>query len=117
MITALGTDYRGVYFVDLDKGEGVCFKAMEDIENGLKPGQTFSYKDIMARYAEKTVTENYRERFLSFVDPGAIIAALNEERLLTYLYTVRRNGEEYYEMIRISAVEPDDPKCNIGHAV
>ena len=117
MITALGTDYRGVYYVDLDKGEGVCFKAMEDIENGLKPGQTFSYKDIMARYAEKTVTENYRERFLSFVDPGAIIAALNEERLLTYLYTVRRNGEEYYEMIRISAVEPDDPKCNIGHAV
>ena len=27
MITALSSDYRSVYYVDLDKDEGICYRA------------------------------------------------------------------------------------------
>ena len=118
MITALGSDYRSVYYLDLDKDEGICYQSLADIDNGLRVGQHFAYLDEVTRYAESCVTEEYREGFLQFIRPDAIRAGLEKERLITHLYMVHRNGVESYEMVRIAGVRhPEDRDDHIVHAV
>ncbi len=118
MITALGSDYRSVYYLDLDQDQGICFQAMADIDNGLQPGQHFAYMKEITRYANEAVTDQYREAFLHFVQPETIRASLEKERLITFLYTVRRNGADLYEMVRVAGVRhPEDRDDHIVHAV
>jgi len=118
MITALGSDYRSVYYLDLDQDAGICFQAMADIDNGLQPGQRFDYMKEITRYANEAVTDQYREAFLHFVQPDTIRAGLEKERLITFLYTVHRNGTDLYEMVRVAGVRhPEDRDDHIVHAV
>ena len=118
MITALASDYRSVYYIDLDRGEGVCYQALADYDSGLRVGEHFAYQAVMERYANDCVTEAYREAFLRFVDPAAIRAGLEKERLISYLYTVRRGGAESYETVRFAGVRhPEDRDDHIVHAV
>ena len=118
MITALASDYRSVYYIDLDRGEGVCYQALADYDSGLQAGEHFAYQAVMERYANDCVTEPYREAFLRFIDPDAIRAGLEKERLISYLYMVRRGGAESYETVRFAGVRhPEDRDDHIVHAV
>ena len=51
LITALSSDYRSVYYIELDKGEGVCYQSHPDVENGLAVGEHFNYLESVTRYA------------------------------------------------------------------
>ena len=55
-------------------------------------------------YADHYVAENYREGFLSFIDPDHIRSSLKDEPIIAYRYLVQRDGREYYEMIRMAGV-------------
>ena len=118
MITALGSDYRSLYYIDLDKNEGICYQAIAGIDNGLQPGQEFSYWSELTRYAEEAVTSQYREAFLEFMSPDAIKEGLKNDRVISFLYTVERNGIELYERVRVAGVRhPEDRDDHIVHAV
>ena len=118
LITALGSDYRSLYYIDLDQDEGVCYQAMTGIDNMLKPGQQFRYWEELARYANEAVTDQYREGFLRFLSPESIRAELEHDRVSSYLYTVNRNGIELYERVRIAGVRrPEDRDDHIVHAI
>ena len=104
MITALSADYRSVYYIDLDKDEGICYQAYQDLENGLNEGERFAFHEIFADYAQKYVVEQYREEFLRFIEPSAIQAALAEGPVASYRYLVNQNGKESYEMLRFAGV-------------
>ncbi|MBR2523707.1 MAG: response regulator [Clostridiales bacterium] len=116
MITALSSDYRSVYHVDLDKDEGICYrgdpKDLEQTREGIK----FPYYERFKWYAEHSVDENYRQGFMDFIDPDAIREGLMKEDILAYRYLARRNGQEYYEMIRVAGVrhveDRDDHKVH-----
>ncbi|MBQ9458589.1 MAG: response regulator [Oscillospiraceae bacterium] len=118
MVTALASDYRSVYYVDLDEDEGVCYRAHSKIDNGLREGEHFSFREVFHDYAYRYVAQSYRESFLNFVSPEAIRAALRDETLIAHRYLVVRDGQESYEMLRIAGVRhPEDRDDHIVHAV
>ena len=118
LIMALAADYWSVYYVDLDTNEGVCYQAHSDVDNGLKVGERFKYLPAVTAYANRYITEKYREGFLNFVQPDAVREKLKEERVIAYRYMVNRHGEETYEMVRFAGVRrPDDGKDQLIHSV
>ena len=118
LITALCSDYWSVYYLELDKNEGVCYQAHSDIENGFKVGEKFKYLEAVTKYAEHYVTEKYREEFLNFIQPDNIREGLRENRVISYRYMVSRHGNESYEMVRFAGVRhPKDRDDHLVHAV
>ncbi len=118
MITALSSDYRSVYYIDLDKDRGICYQPHKEIDNGLKRGEEFSYSQVLTRYARDFVTDKYREEFLKFIEPEEIKKALEKERIITLRYTVSRNCQESYEMLKMAGVRhPGDRTDHKIHAV
>ena len=118
MITALASDYRCVYHVDLDRNDAVCYRSDITDKEQTAPGVHFPYLERFSWYAEHSVAESYREGFLRFIEPQNIREGLARSPLITYRYLAQRAGMEYYEMIRIAGVrhaeERDD---HIVHAV
>jgi signal transduction histidine kinase/CheY-like chemotaxis protein len=118
MINAMAADYWSVYYVDIDKDEGVCYSAHSKIYDGLKEGQKFKYLSTFREYAEKYVTDEYREGFLEFISTEAIRENLKDEPIIAYRYLVRRSGQETYEMLRMAGVRrPEDRNDGFIHAV
>ena len=104
LITAMASDYRIVYYVDLDQNDAVCYRADPDDHEHTPEGVHFPYHERFVWYAERAVSEKYREGFLHFIDPEYIRKGLEEERVLVYRYLAKRGGKEYYEMIRVAGV-------------
>ncbi|MBR2802832.1 MAG: response regulator [Erysipelotrichaceae bacterium] len=118
LITALSSDYRSVYYLDLDKDEGVCYQEHSDVDNGLKAGQHFAYLKEVTSYAERFVTEPYREEFLRFIQPENIREGLKSDRVISYRYLVHRHGIDSYEMIKFAGVRhPEDRDDHLVHSV
>ncbi|MBQ7487943.1 MAG: response regulator [Clostridia bacterium] len=118
MITALATDYRCVYHVDLDHNDAVCYRSDPMDPEQMGEGVHFPYKERFAWYASHTVTEGYREGFLNFIDPDHVREALASNPIIAYRYLARRDGKEYYEMIRMAGVRhAEDRDDHIVHAV
>ncbi len=118
MITAMASDYRCVYHVDLDKDDAVCYREDPSDPEQSKEGVHFNYHDRFKWYAENRVDEGYRKEFLEFIDPDNIRAALAQNSLISYRYLAKRQGEEYYEMIRVAGVRhPEDRDDHIVHAI
>ena len=118
LITALASDYRGVYYLELDSGEGVCYQPRSDLPGNLKAGERFSYLETFVNYAKENVTEDDREGFLRFIQPDTIREGLKEQRVVSHRYVVKQEGTEAYEMIRFAGVRhPEDRDDHIVHAV
>lgn len=118
LITALCSDYWSVYYLELDKDEGVCYQAHSDVDNGFKAGDKFSYLESVTKYAEQYVTEKYREEFMHFIQPENIREGLKSSRVISYRYMVFRHGKESYEMVRFAGVRhPEDREDHLVHAV
>ncbi|MBO6150387.1 MAG: response regulator [Clostridium sp.] len=118
MITAMASDYRSVYHVDLDTDEAVCYRADPEDPDHYTEGQQFAYLEAFTSYGKNYVAENYRKGFLEFVDPANIRQALEHEKILAYRYLVHRGGKEYYEMLRMAGVRhPEDREDHVIHAI
>ena len=118
MITALSSDYRSVYYIDLDKNEGVCYQAHSKIDNGLTVGEHFDYRSVFEDYCEKYVTDEYKKGFLNFIRTENIRTELDKAPVISYLYLVYRDGQESYEMLKMAAVRhKEDRHDHIVHAV
>ena len=76
MIKALSSDYRSVYYLELDKDEGVCYQSHADIENGFKVGEHFPYLASVTAYAKQYIPEPYLSEFLQFVQPENICQSI-----------------------------------------
>ena len=64
MITALASDFRSVYYVDLSQDSGICYRSGANLPGGLSPGQEFVYHEAFEEYARRYVTDAYREGYL-----------------------------------------------------
>ena len=104
MITAMSADYRSVYYVDLEKDEGICYRGDPGDDEQTEEGKTFAFTERFRWYADHSVDQEYREGFLKFIDPDNISAGLAKDPILAYRYLARRAGKEYYEMIRVAGV-------------
>ena len=118
MITALASDYRCVYHIDLDSNDGVCYRQDPADKDQTPEGIHFNYLERFTWYAENAVTESYREGFLRFIDPDNVRSALEKEGIIAYRYLARRDGREYYEMIRMAGVRHVEQRDDhLVHAV
>ncbi len=105
MITALSSNYHGIYHIDLDTMEGICYRSYVLLDKGLQQGEHFPYSEAMAAYAEKYVTEKYREAFLRFMTPETIRESIKRDKLASFLYTtIDQDGLESYEMLRMAEI-------------
>ena len=118
MITAMASDYRSVYHVDLDADDAVCYRADPDDPGQTPEGIHFPFHERFIEYGNQCVDDEYRDGFHAFVDPDNIRRALSTESIIAYRYLARRGGVEYYEMLRMAGVRhPADRDDNIVHAV
>ncbi len=104
MITALASDYRSVYYIDLDTDEGICYREDSKIATTKHEGEHFTFSEAFNNYAYKYVVEEYRAGFLKFIAPENIRAGLLQQPLISYRYLVKHNGQEMYEMLRMAGV-------------
>jgi len=118
MITAMASDYRSVYHVDIDADEAVCYRADPNDSAQIPEGVHFPYHAWISEYCDLHVDEEYKEGFRKFSDPESIRDALATRDIIAYRYLVRRDGEEYYEMLRMAGVRhPKDRDDNMVHAL
>ena len=118
MITAMASDYRCVYHANLDTNDAVCYRGDPTDPDQTPVGMHFPYLERLTWYAENVVTEKYREGFLTFVNPDNVRRCLAREPIIAYRYLAKREGREYYEMIRMAGVRrAEDRDDHIVHAV
>ncbi|MBR2528691.1 MAG: response regulator [Blautia sp.] len=118
MITAMASDYRCVYYANLDEDDLVCYREDPQDPDQTPAGIHISYHDRLVWYANSHVTENYREGFLTFIDPDNIRESLATHPIIAYRYLACREGREYYEMIRMAGVRrAEDRDDHVVHAV
>jgi len=119
MITAMASDYRSVYHVDLDDDDAVCYRSDPGDPGQTPEGVHFPYHARFTEYCRLHVAAEYREAFLRFIDPDAVRDALATESIISFRYlAVRDDGGEYYEMLRMAGVRhPKDRDDHIVHAV
>ncbi len=118
MITAMASDYRCVYHVDLDNDDAVCYRADPNDHEQTPEGIHFPYLERFSWYAEHSVEESYRQGFLDFIKPDNVRQALAGNSIIAYRYLAQRDGKEYYEMIRMAGVRhAEDRDDHIVHAV
>ena len=118
MITALASDYWSVYYLDLDRDEGICYQAHEDMEDGFKVGDRFRYVEAVTAYANANIKEEYRQDFLDFIQPENVRAGLMKQRVISHRYMVHRHGRDTWEEVRFAGVRhPEDRVDHKVHAV
>ena len=118
MITALASDYRSVYHVDLDNNDAVCYRADPEDDEQTREWIHFPYIERFEWYADHSIDENFREGFLDFISADNIRKGLAKSPVISYCYLVHRKGKHYYEMIKIASI-PHDGEADDGiiHAV
>ena len=67
LITAMASDYRSVYYVNLDEDDAICYRGDPTDTDQNPEGTHFSFTERFRYYAENHVAEEYREGFLKFI--------------------------------------------------
>ncbi len=114
MIKALSSDYRSVYYIDLDKNEGVCYQARTDLP-GFREGEEFSYLEAVTAYCNRYILEEYREPFLEFIQIEHVREALKDHPMISYRYMIEVDGKQSWEVVKFAGVEDDEEEE--GHTV
>ena len=118
MITALSSDYRSVYYVDLDKDEAVCYRADHYIKEAPGVGDHFPYLKDFSTFGRTRVAESYQEGYFQFIQPENIRKALQKQPVISYRFLETQDGQEKYTILRMAGVRrPEDRTDGIIHAV
>ena len=117
MINALSSDYRSVYYLELDNNTGVCYQARTDLP-GFKEGDRFKYVEAVTEYCNNYITEPYREDFLKFIQPENIRKGLEDHLVISYRYMINVNGKESWEAVKFAGVRhPEAREDHLVHTV
>ena len=118
MITAMASDYRSVYYVDLDKDEAICYRDDPRFNEAPALGASFPFLRDFTAFAYNHVAEPYREDYLAFIQPENIRAALATKQIIAYRFLELNDGKESYAMLRMAGVRhPEDRDDHIVHAI
>ncbi len=107
MIKSLSSDYRSVYYIDLDKNEGVCYQARTDLP-GFKEGEEFRYLQAVTAYCNNYILEEYREPFLEFIQIENVREALKDHQVISYRYMIEVDGRQSWEVVKFAGVEENE---------
>ncbi len=113
IVTALSSDYRNVYYLNLDTNKGICHRAMGQ-DCGLRAGQEFVFMETMEMYARDFVALEDQEAFLQFLRPKEIRLALKKKSLITRVFKIHREALNLYMTVRIAAINHPDNRVGFG---
>jgi len=117
MITALASDYRSVYYVNLDADNATCYRN-DASDDDVAKDDMFVFSEAFTKYANEYVAEDYREQFLEFIKPENIRKELKKNAIIAFRYLVHKGGNESYEMLRMADVnDGENGGDNLVHAV
>ena len=117
MITALSSDYKSVYYLELDTDDGICYQARQDMP-GFKEGERFKCLKSVTDYCNRYVKEPYRKAFMEFIQPDNIRAMLKDRLVISYRYQIEVDGKESWEVLRFAGVRhPDERDDKQVHSV
>ena len=108
MIEALSGNYDGVFFVNLDTDEGICYQPNMRMTTEIFPGEHYSYMESVESFAKKHVVEKYRKDYMYFMHPETIRKRLENENVITFIYLADYDGEEIFETVRIAELPHSD---------
>ena len=108
VITALCSEYKSIYTVDLDRDALRCCRPDEHADMEIKAGDSRPYRKWIADYADKYVAKADRPAFLRFAEPESVRAGLEKETSLSHRYRGLREGEERYEQLRFVGSQAAD---------
>ena len=118
MIVALSSDYRSVYYVNLDEDIAICYLEDKRFAEAPTLGKHFSYLEEFSAFANLYVAESYREGYLNFIQPENIRRELLNKPVISYRFLEVREGKETYAMLRIAGVRHlGDRADNRVHAI
>jgi signal transduction histidine kinase/CheY-like chemotaxis protein len=118
LITAMASDYRSVYYVNLDEDEAICYFNERRFPESPEVGQHFPYLRDFTDFGNNHVAESFREGYMQFIQPDNIRRELLKKPLMTYRFLEINEGRETYCMLRIAGVRHvDDRDDNIVHAI
>ena len=118
LITAMASDYRSVYFVNLDEDEAICYSDDRRFAEAPTLGQHFPYLRDFTEFAHNHVEESYREGYLQFIQPESIRRELLKQPVISYRFLEINEGKESYSMLRVAGVRHlEDREDNRVHAV
>ena len=110
MFTALASDYRSVYHVDIDADDAVCYRSDPLAIDQHPEGVHFPYYEAFEDYAKRYIDKNYLSGFLSFISPENIRRELSQNRTINYRYYIQRENREYYEKISLANMQGTNGK-------
>ncbi|MBR1628426.1 MAG: response regulator [Lachnospiraceae bacterium] len=116
MITALASDYKSVYYVDLETDYATCYRG-DTSDDLVAKSNEFVFSKEFTNYANEYVDEAYREQFLSFIRPENIRKELRKNAIIAFRYLVHKNQNESYEMLRMANVQHGGEDASSIHAV
>ena len=117
MIIALSSDYRSVYYVDLDKDEAVCYLEAGIYDDDPVAGQRFPFLKVFTDFGNDHVHESYRESYMEFIKPENIRRELLKHSIITYRFLEVNGDQEKYSMLRMAGVRHlDDRPDGLVHA-
>lgn len=105
LITAMASDYRSVYYVNLDEDEAICYFDDRRFPEAPTIGQHFPYLRDFTRFGYNHVAESYREGYLNFIQPENISRELLKQPLITYRFLEVNDGVESFTMLRLAGVQ------------
>lgn len=118
MLIALSSDYRSVYYVDMDKDEAVCYEGEANYEEAPKSGDRFAFTHAFTEFAYNHVHESYREGYLKFIDPENIRKELLKQPIIQYRFLEIGGGKDKYSMLRMAGVRHiEDRTDGLVHAI
>ena len=118
MIIALASDYRSVYYVNLDEDSAVCYLSYKDYEDAPVTGEQFSYLKKFTEFGQKYVDEEYREGFFRFIQPENVRRELLEHPVISYRFLEVHGDKKTYSMLRMAGVRHMEDRADHSvHAV
>ncbi|MBO5514013.1 MAG: response regulator [Mogibacterium sp.] len=104
MVIALSSDYRSVYYINVDEDEAVCYLSSGTYDNDPVEGERFPFLETFTKFGNDHVHESYREGFMEFIQPDNIRKELLKYPIITYRFLEVGNGTEKYTMFRMAGV-------------
>lgn len=114
MIHALSSDYRSVYYLNLETDEAVCYRVDPYMVKDVKETDRVVFGDILTAYVENCVSETDKENVLRFTDPAFIRECLKSEMTFSHRYLAQRDGRECYEMIKVARIDDNEEIQAVG---
>ena len=112
MIRALSSDYRAVYYYNLDDNEGVCYRSRRNTHDENEIITPFS--KMLEDYLNRSVVAGDLDNVLKFIKPEYLRERLRNEKIISYRYLANQNNREYYEMIRVAKIDDNEEIHAVG---